>query len=202
MWPHAKKSKGVRSGERSARNRGEACKIQRPGNVSLKELRTMCEKCGRVPSCWNTTKSIILSATIGAAGIAQACPGTMLTWLLLQQKIMDRKCAVGWDPSKHSPLYCYIPIPWRCVIVHQPPYSAAVAIDEATGMKGSLITEQDVCQQMFIVKLPQVSRGTWPCMPHSPQVQDDGAPGCDKLFSSVRSGKFATQWSLGSRIPD
>ena len=65
--------------------------------------------------------------TIGTAGIAQACPGMMLTWLWLQQKKkMDRKCAVGWGP----------------------------------------------------------------------------APGYDGPFSSVRSAKFATQWSLWCRVPD
>ena len=36
--------------------------------------------------------------TIGSAGIAQACPGTMLKWLLLQKK-KDRKCAVEWGPA-------------------------------------------------------------------------------------------------------
>ena len=59
VWPHARKSKGVRSWERSARNRGEPRTTQRPGNVSLKYLRTMC---GRAPSCWTTTKSRMLSA--------------------------------------------------------------------------------------------------------------------------------------------
>ena len=65
--------------------------------------------------------------TIGATGIAEACPSAML-WLLLQQKKIriDRKCAVGWDP----------------------------------------------------------------------------APVCDRPFSSVRSSRFATQWSLGCRVPD
>ena len=41
---------------------------------------------------------------IGATGIAQACPGTMLTWLMLQKKKkkkkgMDLKYAVGWGPA-------------------------------------------------------------------------------------------------------
>ena len=36
MWLHAKNSKGVRSCERAAQNRGEPRPIQRPGNVSLR----------------------------------------------------------------------------------------------------------------------------------------------------------------------
>ena len=33
--------------------------------------------------------------TIGAAGIAQACPGTMLTWLFFQQKKKNRNVLLG-----------------------------------------------------------------------------------------------------------
>ena len=69
--------------------------------------------------------------TIGAAGIAQACPGTMLMSLLLQQekkKKKHHKRAVGWGP----------------------------------------------------------------------------APGCDRPrpYSSVRRAMFATQCTLGRRVPD
>ena len=49
--------------------------------------------------------------TIGVSGIAKACPGTMMTWLLFEQKRMNRKCAVGWDLATHSPLECFVPIP-------------------------------------------------------------------------------------------
>ena len=61
MWTHAKKSKGVRSGEHAAKTHGEPLPIQRPGSVSSRELCTMCAKCGRAPSCYNTTKSRMLS---------------------------------------------------------------------------------------------------------------------------------------------
>ena len=85
--------------------------------------------------------------TIGAAGIAQACPGTMLTGLLLQQKRIDRKCAVGWGPTKFlSVMFQFHGDLWLLIR----PYPAVVPIDKATGMKVSLITEHDVCQQVFI----------------------------------------------------
>ena len=50
--------------------------------------------------------------------------------------------------------------------------------------------------------LPQLSCGTWPCMPHNSQIQDVGAPGCDKPFSSLRSARFTTQWTFGCHVPD
>ena len=59
MWTHGKKSQGVRSGEHAAQTRGELRPIQHPGSVSLRQL---CKKCGRVPSCYNTTKCRMLSA--------------------------------------------------------------------------------------------------------------------------------------------
>ena len=39
-------------------------------------------------------------------------------------------------------------------------------------------------------------------MPHSPQVKDDGTSGCDTHFSSERSARFVTQWTLGWRVPE
>ena len=65
MWTHAKKSKGVRSGEHAVQTRCEPLLIQRPGSVSLRQLCTVCAKCGRSPSCYNTTKSRMLSAING-----------------------------------------------------------------------------------------------------------------------------------------
>ena len=62
MWTHAKKSKGVRSVEHAAQNRGEPRPIQRPGSVSLRQLCTMCVKCGMAPYSYNTTKCRMLSA--------------------------------------------------------------------------------------------------------------------------------------------
>ena len=43
---------------------------------------------------------------------------------------------------------------------------------------------------------------TWPCVPHSPQVQDAGVPGCDTPLSSERSTRFAAEWTLGCRVSD
>ena len=48
-------------------------------------------------------------------------------------------------------------------------------------------------------ELPHLNHATWPYVSHRPQVQDDGY---DKPFSSVRSARFATQWTLGCRVPD
>ena len=59
----------------------------------------MCAKCGRTPSCWTPPNLECCRKTTGDAGIGQACPGAMLTWLLLQKKKMDRKCAVGWGTA-------------------------------------------------------------------------------------------------------
>ena len=72
-------------------------------------------------------------------------------------------------------------------------YPAVVAIDDVIGMKVSLIIEQDVCQQNVHCS----SRDKWPCVPHSPQILDDGVPGRDKPFSSSRSVKVCYTVDFG-----
>ena len=77
------------------------------------------------------------------------------------------------------------------------PYPAVVV----TGMKVSHHWTGRVPTNVHCV-LSQLIRGTLPFVPHGPQILDDGAPGCDKSFSSVRSAGFVTQWTLGCRVPD
>ena len=73
----------------------------------------------------------------------------MLRWLLVQQKEWTVNALLGEpQPNIHlwSVTFQFHGDVWLLIS----PYPTVVAIDEATGMKGSLITEQDVYQQMFI----------------------------------------------------
>ena len=63
----------------------------------------------------------------------------------------------------------------------------------------TLHTQAELPSLLGAPELPHLNRATWPYVSHRPQVEDYG---CDKSFSSVRSAKFATQWTLECRVPD
>jgi hypothetical protein len=54
MYPHKKKSSGVRSGERDGQERGPPLPVHFPGNFPCKRLRPLLRKWESASSCWNS----------------------------------------------------------------------------------------------------------------------------------------------------
>ena len=106
--------------------------------------------CGGAPSCWNTTKSRMLSANNwGCRNYSSMSRYDVDVIVASAKKEWTVNSLLGEaQPNIHlwSVTFQFHGDVWLVIS----PYPAVVAIDEATGMKGSLITEQDVCQQMFI----------------------------------------------------
>ena len=57
MYPHRKKSQGVKSGERAGQSLSPSQVITRPGNISCKRSCTISARCAGAPSCAHHKRS-------------------------------------------------------------------------------------------------------------------------------------------------